>query len=110
MEKIYLDLYDEEKVSVVKEKARQTIINDIMEFLKERYEDARFTASNEIGVKVGCAKDEEGGASDLIVSIKCSTRNWYNKMDCKRPVERYVLEDEAKAYEDEVAAKKAPKK
>lgn len=110
MEKIYLDLYDEEKVSVIKEKARQAVVDDIINYLKEKYEDVRLTASNEIGVKVGCAKDEEGGASDLIVSIKCSTRNWYNKSDCKRPVKRYNLKAEANAYEAEVAAKKAPKK
>lgn len=109
-EKIFLDLTDESKVSVIKEKARQALIEDIISYLEGRYDSCRKTASNEIGVVVGAAKDEDGFSSDVVVSVKVSTRNWYNKEDCKRPVQKYDLDEEADAYEFETAAKKSPKK
>lgn len=110
-EKILIDLTEETKVSVIKEKARQVIIDDIMNYLSERYENCRRTASNELGVVVGVAKDEDGFSSDVITTIKVSTRPWYNKEDCvARPVHKYELDEEADAYEMELAAKKAPKK
>ena len=116
MEKIFLDFTNEEKVSVVKEKARQALIEDFVEYLNEKYDKARKLASNEIGVVVGQAKDEDGFASDIVVVIKATTKAWYNKTDCKRPVKKFDLDngtdgtDGADAYEAEVEAKKAPKK
>lgn len=118
-EKIFIDFMNEEKVSVIKEKARQAIIDDVIQYLTQRYETVAKTASNEFGVVVGCAKDEDGFSSDVIVTLKASTHPWYNKSDLKRPVRKYRLysdgdEDEelgaAEAYEIELAAKKAPKK
>ena len=109
-EKILIDFTEETKVPVIKEKARQALIEDIIAYLSEKYDGCRKTASNEIGVIVGEAKDEDGFSSDVVVSVKVSTRPWYNKEDCKRPVQKYDLDEEADAYESEVAAKKAPKK
>lgn len=116
MEKIFLDLTEEEKVSVIKEKARQVLVEDFIEYLNEKYDRARLLASNEIGVIVGQAKDEDGFASDVVVTIKVSTKAWYNKGDCARPVKKFDLDDGtdgtdgADAYEMAVKAKKAPKK
>ena len=93
MEKIFLDMTDMDKISAIKEKAREAIINDFMEYLKQRYDDAGLIASNEIGVVVGQANDTDGFASDVVVTIKVSTRAWYNKEDCKRPVKKFDLYD-----------------
>lgn len=116
MEKIFLDMTDEEKVSAVKEKARQSLVEDIVEYLNQRYDRARKLASNEIGVIVGQAKDEDGFASDVVVTVKVTTKAWYNKTDCKRPVKKFDLDDGtdgtdgADAYQADVEAKSAPKK
>lgn len=116
MEKIFLDLTNEDKVSVIKEKARQTVLNDLVSYFKDRYEDSGMLASNEIGVVVGCARDENGFSSDVVVTVKISTKAWYDKTDCKRPVKRFSLyegtdgTDGVEAYEAEMKAKKALKK
>jgi len=110
VEKIFVDFGDEKKVSVIKEKARQVLTDAFMEFLKERTEMAKLVGSNEIGVVVGQAKDQDGFASDVVVVVKATVKPWYDKTDLARPVHRYDLEDEAEAYEAEVKAKKAPKK
>lgn len=116
MEKIFLDLTNEDKVSVIKEKARQALIDDFLEYLNAKYDRARLLASNEIGVVVGCACDENGFSSDIVVTVKVSTKAWYDKEDCKRPVKKFDLDegtdgtDGADAYEMALKAKKVPKK
>lgn len=110
MEKIFVDFGEEKKVSVIKEKARQTIINDFIEYLAEKYDAAKLVGSNEIGVVVGSALDSEGFASDVVVVVKATVKPWYDKGDLARPVQKYDLDEEAEAYEAEVKAKKAPKK
>lgn len=116
MEKIFLDMTEEEKISAVKEKARQAVFNDLISYFKDRYEDSGRLASNEIGVVVGCARDENGFSSDVVVTVKISTKAWYDKTDCKRPVKRFSLyegtdgTDGVEAYEAEMKVKKAPKK
>ena len=118
MEKIFLDFMDEKKVSVIKEKAKEAILADIMEYLAQKYETVRKTASNEFGVIVGCGPDPDGFSQDICVSIKCTTRNWYDKdtgVDPetgkkKRGVTAYRFEEEADAYEMEQTAKDSYKK
>lgn len=104
MDKIFMDFMDEKKISVIKEKARQLILEDIFQYLSEKYETVKMTASNEFGVVVGSAPDADGFAHDVVVTIKCSTRYWYEK-DGKRPIHAYDLDKEADAYLAEVNAK-----
>jgi hypothetical protein len=116
MEKIFIDFTEEEKISVVKEKARQTVINDLIEYLKERYDMVGLTNSNQIAIVVGQAKDQDGFNSDVCTTIKVSCESWYDKTvndkgeELKRPVSKFDFEEEIEAYKAEVAAKKAPKK
>ena len=127
MAKIFLDFMGEEKVSVIKDKARKDLIEDLLVFLNERYDRARQISGNEIGVVIGQAPDEDKFASDLVGVVKVSIKPWYNKSDLKRPVRKFDLDsgseysDEdiangkddpngADAYEAAVNAKKAPKK
>lgn len=116
MEKIFLDFTNEEKVSVIKNKARQALVDDFMQYLAERYDASAKLASNEIGVVVGQAKDEDGFASDIVCTITVTAKNWYNKEGCARPVKKFDLydgtdgTDGALAYEADQKAKKAPKK
>ena len=110
MEKIWIDFTNEEKVSVVKEKARQALIEAFEEFLAEHFDHFRKVSSNEFAVAVGEAKDLDGFANEVPVVVKFAAKSWYDKDDCKRPVVRYDIDEEADAYEMEVKAKKAPKK
>jgi acyl-CoA reductase-like NAD-dependent aldehyde dehydrogenase len=110
MEKIFVDFTEESKVSATKEKARQTVVEDLIAYLSERYDVVRQIASNELGIVIGSAKDENGFASDVVITLKATCRPWYDKTDCKRPVERFDLEYEAETYEAEKAAKSVPKK
>ena len=74
-EKILIDFTEETKVSVIKEKARQALIEDIVAYLSDKYDDCRKTASNEIGVVVGEAKDEvntyDKGTTVLVYKGNC---------------------------------------
>lgn len=111
VEKIFIDMSEEKKVSVIKEEARKVLIDAFIEFLEERCEKVRKVASNKIGVVVGQALDLDGFAADLVDVITIESKTWYDKEEgLKRPVHRYDLEEEAEAYEAEVKAKKAPKK
>jgi hypothetical protein len=116
MEKIFVDFTEETKVSVIKEKARQTVINDFMDFLKERYDTVKPVGSNLIGVVVGEAKDTDGFASDVVVLIKAEVKSWYDKpaeTPKGRDVVKYDLDWEAELYAKKLeqdAIKKAKKK
>ena len=121
MEKIFLDLTEMDKVSAIKDTAREALINDLMAYLQERCEDAGLLASNRMGVVIGCASDEDGFSKDIVAEIKVSIKPWYNKLDCKRPVRSFDLHEGTKgeegadgvdAYMKELEAKKnkAPKK
>jgi hypothetical protein len=116
MEKIFIDFTEEEKVSVIKEKARQAVITDLIEYLKEKYDMVGLTNSNEIAIVVGQAKDQDGFNSDVCTTLKVSCESWYEKTlndkgeKLKRPVKKFDFEEEVEAYQMEVAAKRVPKK
>ena len=118
MEKIFKDYTDETKVSVIKNDARKTVVDEVMAFLTERFETVSKVGTNEIAVVVGSAKDEDGFASDVIVVVKPTAKSWYNKAAVPkgdkdgREVVKYDLEEEAGEYEFKLAekAKKAEKK
>lgn len=127
MEKIFLDFTSEEKVSVIKDKIRETLINDFLEYLNNKYDRARQLSGNEVGAVIGQALDEDKFPSDIVAAVKVSVKPWYNKRDLKRPVRKFDLDsgseyseedienglgdpNGADAYAAEVAAKKAPKK
>lgn len=127
MDKVFLEFNDEKKVSAIKDKVRETLLADFLEFLNTKYERARRLSGTELGVIVGQAPDEDNFMSDIVAAIKVSVKPWYNNRDCKRIVRRFNLDegseytdddianglDEpngADAYEAEQMAKNAPKK
>ena len=107
---------NEKKVSVIKEQARQAVLNDIWEFLTQRYEKVGRVGSNQVAVVVGVALDDDSFANDVVVVFDATTKPWYDRtvndkgVELSRPVERYDFEDEVAAYEATTKAKKAPKK
>ena len=115
-ERKVIDFTNEKKVSVIKEQARQSVLNDIWEFLTQRYEKVGRVGSNQVAVVVGVANDDDGFANDVVVVFDATTKPWYDRevndkgVPLSRPVERYDFEDEVAAYEATNKAKKAPKK
>lgn len=104
------DLTTPMAVGETKKIARHIIMDDLIEYLKTKYEDIEQVAENEFGVIVGEAKDEDGYSADVCVTIKCSCKPWYNKNEGKRGVKKYELADMAEEYRLEVKASKIPKK
>lgn len=103
------DFSEERTVSGIKDAARNVIMNDLMEYLAQKYETVKKVSSNEFGVIVGTVPDEDGFTSDVTVVVKCQTKNWYDKECAKRDCRRYDLYEEAEAYELEVELKRKPK-
>ena len=105
------DFSNVDSVNQLKKDARGILREEIMEFLRTRYEDVMRVGENEFGVVVGSAPDEDGFASDVVVCVKCITKPWYTNENCRsRPVIKYDLAEEAELYEFEVKAKDCPKK
>lgn len=98
------------KISAIKNDARETLVNEILEFLNEKYETVMKVASNEIGVVVGTFTDEDGFSHDIVDTVKVTTKSWYSKETGGRDVKEYDLFDEADNYAKEVEDKKNKKK
>jgi hypothetical protein len=115
-ERKVIDFTEEKKVSVIKEQARQSVLNDIWEFLTQRYEKVGRVGSNQVAVVAGVAKDDDGFENDVVVVFDATTKPWYDRkvndkgIPLSRPVVRYDFADEVEAYEKDKGTKKAPKK
>ena len=115
-ERKVIDFTEEKKVSVIKEQARQSVLNDIWEFLTQRYEKVGRVGSNQVAVVVGVARDDDGFAQDVVVVFDATTKPWYDRtvndkgVELSRPVVRYDFDEEVEAYGKDKGAKKAPKK
>lgn len=115
-ERNVIDFTNEKKVSVIKAQARQAVLNDLYDFLKERYERVGKVGSNQVALVVGTALDDDSFTNDVVVVLDATTKPWYDREvndkgePLARPVSRYDFEDEVAAYEATVKAKKAPKK
>ena len=108
--KIFVDFTDEPKVSVIDKAVRKIVTEDIIEYLKERYDTVRRVGADEVGVVVGIGKDTDGFASDVVVTLKATAKPWYDKECAKRNKEKYDLNEAGDAYEMKVKAKNVPKK
>ena len=115
-ERNVIDFTNEKKVSVIKAQARQAVLNDLYDFLKERYERVGKVGSNQVALVVGVAKDDDGYEQDVIVVLDATTKSWYDrKVNDKgeplaRPVSRYIFDEEIEKYNLDNKAKDAPKK
>lgn len=115
-ERKVIDFTEEKKVSVIKEQARQSVLNDIWEFLTQRYEKVGRVGSNQVAVVAGVAKDDDGYENDVVVVFDATTKPWYDRtvndkgVELSRPVVRYDFDEEVEAYNKDKGAKKAPKK
>jgi hypothetical protein len=115
-ERNVIDFTNEKKVSVIKEQARQAVLNDIWEFLTQRYEKVGRVGSNQVAVVAGVAKDDDGFENDVVVVFDATTKPWYDRevndkgIKLSRPVVRYIFDEEIEKYNLDNKAKKAPKK
>ena len=110
--------------TAIREKVREALTADFIEFLKEKYGEfvdndpnsprVRQTASNEVGIIVGKALDNEGYTKDVVALVKTSVPSWWDSVGPKGKVTNAYDFDEAadewkfKVEQDEI--KKAKKK
>ena len=73
-ERKVIDFTNEKKVSVIKNQARQAVLNDLYDFLKERYERVGKVESNQVALVVGVAKDDDGYSQDVVVVLNATTK------------------------------------
>ena len=67
------------KISVIKKDMRETVMQDIMEFLKKKYPTVGLVGSNTIGVAMGTYLDEGNFPSDTCCEVKISAKPFYSK-------------------------------
>lgn len=108
--KIFIDFTNEPKISKIKEQARKVVTDDILEYLKTRYDVVRQVGTDEVGFVVGIGKDTDGFTSDIVVTLKATAKTWYDKQCAKHNLEKYDLEEAGDAYELKIKAKGIPKK
>lgn len=108
--KIFEDFTNEPKVSVIEKTVRKIVTEDIIEYLKQRYDTVRRVGNDEVGVVVGVASDTDGYSSDVVVTLKATAKPWYDKQCAKRSIEKYDLNEAGDAYEMNVKAQRVPKK
>ena len=110
MEKIFIDYMDKKaNTTDIKNGIRNAILEDLISYLSERYENVRMINNTEFGFVAGCAPDENGFSSDVCITIKPVVRNWYNKECSKRDVRRFDLDELAEEYELERAVRESKK-
>ncbi len=115
-ERNVIDFTNEKKVSVIKNQARQAVLNDLYDFLKERYERVGKVESNQVALVVGVACDDDGYSQDVVVVLNATTKPWYDReinskgVKLERPVSRYIFDEEVERYNLDNKAKDAPKK
>lgn len=115
-ERKVIDFTNEKKVSVIKAQARQAVLNDLYDFLKERYERVGKVGSNQVALVVGTALDDDSFTNDVVVVLDATTKPWYDREvndkgeSLSRPVSRYDFDEEIEKYNLDNKAKKAPKK
>lgn len=115
-ERNVIDFTNEKKVSVIKAQARQAVLNDLYDFLKERYERVGKVGSNQVALVVGVARDDDSFTNDVVVVLDATTKPWYDRevndkgVKLARPVSRYDFDEEVEKYNLDNKAKDAPKK
>lgn len=112
MEKLFINYMDgkNRNIAEIKNGFRNAVLEDLMNYLSERYETVRKIDNTELGFIIGCAPDNEGFSSDVCITLKPVVKNWYDKPAEKRPVRRYDLDEVAEAYERDMEIKASLKK
>lgn len=67
------------KISGIKRDMRETLIQEIMDFLKQKYSIVGLVGSNTIGVAMGTYYDEGNFPSDTCCEVKVSAKPFYSK-------------------------------
>lgn len=67
------------KISEIKKDMRETMISEIQEFLKNKYEDYGMVGNNTIGVAMGTYKDQDGFINDTCCEIVVRAKPFYDK-------------------------------
>ena len=74
------------KISEIKKDMRETLIAEIQEFLKNKYEDYGMVGNNTIAVAMGTYKDSDGFLNDTCCEIVVRAKPFYDK-------DSYIKED-----------------
>ena len=98
--------------TAVKNNARVITMEAVIKGLAEAFgeENIAKVGSNEYGVIVGTVLDKDGFASDVVVTVKPTVKEWESRRTEKRVYEQYILEDEAEAYRMAVEEKEEEKR
>lgn len=102
----------EMKVSAIKNDLRSSMVAELKEFLKSKYETVEMVGSNKIGVVAGVYTDEDGFAHDMAIVVQATVKNFYDKASEKengRDVVAYDLYEEAETYKFEQESKESKK-
>lgn len=74
------------KISAIKKDMRISLMNEIEEFLKSKYECVGQISANKIGVVVGTYTDTDGFTSDTCCTVHIEAKPFYDK-------DSYIKED-----------------
>jgi len=99
----------EMKISAIEKDLRNSMVAELTEFLKSKYETVVMVGSNKIGVVAATYIDEDGFPQDITVVVQPTVKKWYDKEKTSekgRDVKAYDLYGEAEAYEFDKANKK----
>ena len=80
MDKIFLDLTNIEKKSEIKEIVQEEFFNALMDFLKERYTDARQVGNADAAFVIGEALDDDGFSHDICLVVHGTIKPWYDSV------------------------------
>ena len=103
----------EMKISAIRRDARESLLNEIIEFLKGKGYEMAQVKSNEVGVVIGTYEDEDKFLHDVVDVVKVTSKPFYSKeatTEEGRDVVEYDLLTEAEDYEIEKNSKKNSKK
>lgn len=99
--------YNGMKISEIKNNARTSVLNEVMNFLKTKYDTVEQVSNNKVAIAAGTIDDNDGCPMDIPVVIKVSCLSWYDKKaqtDNGRDVVRYDIYEEAQAYKNDMKA------
>ena len=80
MSKVFLDLTKVAKKSEVKEIVQEEFFNALMDFLKERYTDARQVGNADAAFVIGEALDDDGFVHDICLVVHGTIKPWYDSV------------------------------
>lgn len=88
------------KISEIKKDMRVSLMKEIEDFLKTKYEIVGQVSGNEIGVAVGTYNDE-GFVNDTACLVKVVAKPFYFKETEQKEIEAYDIRTLIKEYQEE---------